>query len=157
MFWSITWGEDQEIERRSDRTMSSATMMRRINRIIIPILRQRPGTIVSRRAYTALTPPTRPSPRLPTVFRRGYSTPGATSKACPSCGSPLEMRDIICGNCNSLAPLPEDINYLSLFNLPSTEPFQFDIDLGKLRREFLKIMTKVHPDSVINKSDVFPT
>jgi hypothetical protein len=64
------------------------------------------------------------------------------------------MRAISCGNCSGLSPLPENINYLSLFGLPSTAPFEFDIDLRKLKNEYLKMMAKVHPDSVIDKSGV---
>jgi hypothetical protein len=75
-------------------------------------------------------------------------------KACPSCGTPLEMREIFCGSCGSLSPLPENINYLALFGLNSEQPFEFDIDVAKLKREYVKLMSKIHPDSVINKPDV---
>jgi hypothetical protein len=64
------------------------------------------------------------------------------------------MREISCAECGALSPLPENINYLSLFKISAEQPFQFDIDVGLLKREYLKLMSKVHPDSVINSSDV---
>ena len=88
-------------------------------------------------------------------FRRFYSSQHSTSnKSCPSCGSSLDIREISCGRCHSLSPLPENVNYLSLFGFSSTHPLEFNLDLGRLRREYLKLMSKVHPDSVINKSEV---
>ena len=130
--------------------------MRRIIRLAIPLLRQPNVAVPGWRTYTVLQRPLQLVSRSPNGFRRWYSAEIATSKACPSCGSALEMREISCGKCGSLSPLPENVNYLSLFNFPSQEPFEFDIDRGKLRKEFLKMMTQVHPDSVINKADVPP-
>ena len=123
--------------------------------------------LVLRRAYflrqtTPFTQPFRPvcpiSRSLPSTythfppFRRCCSQRSSErTKACPSCGSPLDMIEISCKTCNALSPLPENVNYLSLFGFPST---QYDIDLRKLRTEYLKLMSKVHPDSVIDKSEV---
>ena len=75
-------------------------------------------------------------------------------KDCQSCGSPLAVREIRCTNCHALSPLPDTINYLALFGFPSKEPLEFDLDLGRLKREYLDMMSKVHPDSVIGKSEV---
>ena len=94
-----------------------------------------------------------PGLQLPNLRSRFYSS-SQTSKACPSCGSPLDLREISCGKCGSLSAVPENINYLSLFGFSQKEPFEFDLDVGKLRREYLRLMSKVHPDSVIDKSEV---
>ena len=102
---------------------------------------------------------------FPAAFARSarrYSTQpnppssSVSAKACPSCGAPLDLTDISCAKCGALSPLPENINYLSLFGISAEQPFKFDIDVGKLKSEYVKLMTKVHPDSVINESDVFP-
>ena len=135
---------------------SSKLLMKRVGRLAAPLLRSgnpwiRSSVITHQSlCYTS-----------PTVFTgaRAFSRPYSSeqfplAKACPSCGATLNIREISCGKCRTLSPLPEDVNYLSLFGLPSTKPFEFNIDLGKLRREYLKLMSKVHPDSVIGKSEV---
>jgi len=93
------------------------------------------------------------SPATPT--RRFYSQTATKSvaKACPSCGSPLDLKEISCKSCKALSPLPENVNYLSLFGFPTTS---YDIDLRKLKSEYLNLMSKVHPDSVSQKSEVPP-
>ena len=66
----------------------------------------------------------------------------------------MPIRDIQCANCASLIPLPENVNYLTLFEFPDSPPFNFDIDLGRLRKQYLTMMQKVHPDSVGSESQV---
>lgn len=129
--------------------------MKRIARVGTPLLRGRTRRIqISRAPHLPQRPPRVPITASPS-FRRFYSSlQSAAAKACPSCGSPLDLREISCGNCRALSPLPENINYLSLFGFPSTAPFEFDLDLRKLKNEYLKMMSKVHPDSVIDKSEV---
>src|SRR5271155_4866424 len=106
-----------------------------------------PHKCLPRRSVSTVYNPATPS-------RRFYSqTPEKTAKACPSCGSPLDIKEISCKNCKALSPLPENVNYLSLFGFPTTA---YDIDLRKLKSEYLKLMSKVHPDSVSQKSDVPP-
>ena len=133
-------------------------------KIIKPLQLQISSTTAtaSKRTYVAAVPPKRISFPLPVaVRRRHYSaqqspkSASATTKACPSCGKILPLPTISCTNCNSLTPLPENINYLDLFNLPSTLPFDFDLNLATLRKEYLTIMSKVHPDSMSGKPDVF--
>ena len=130
--------------------------MKRYARMALPLLRPQARPIWDQKSYHTIRQPGTAvlRPRLPT--RRYYSgeQKQAPAKACPSCGSPLEMKEITCGKCGSLSPLPEDVNYLALFGLKSEQPFEFDIDLGQLRREYIKLMSKIHPDSVINKPDV---
>ena len=140
--------------------------MRRVTRIVRPLLRPNATRVLARNTLHTFWRPLPPPCRVvPWSFRRYYSsnTPAASSsstetasaaKACPGCGSPLDLREISCSECGALAPLPEDINYLTLFNIPADQPFRFDIDVGALKREYLKLMSKVHPDSVINSSDV---
>jgi hypothetical protein len=86
-------------------------------------------------------------------FKRFYFSQPSASKQCPACGAPLDITEISCKTCSTLSPLPEDINYLPLFGFSAKQPFDFDLDLGKLKREYLKMMSKVHPDSVIDKSE----
>lgn len=128
--------------------------MKRLARIASPILQPRRGYVGPARASAFLGlgqtfPPLLPPPRL-----RLYSQHSTSSKICPSCGSGLDLAEISCTKCSSLCPLPEDINYLSLFGFHSQPPFEFDLDASKLRREYLRMMSKVHPDSVIDKSEV---
>ena len=75
-------------------------------------------------------------------------------KKCPECGSLLETYAISCDKCGALNPLPENINYLSLFGFRDTQPFNFDLDVGALKKEYLKLMSKVHPDSVSGQAKV---
>lgn len=98
-----------------------------------------------------------PSSARPYSTQNNPPSSSTSAKACPSCGAPLNLREISCTKCGALSPLPENINYLSLFAISSEQPFKFDIDVGKLKREYLKLMSKVHPDSVINESDVSPS
>ena len=129
--------------------------MKRIGRLAAPLLQPGRSRIRSPNTHQSFRYPALAIFTGVPAFLRPYSSQQSPpAKACPSCGSPLNMRDISCGKCRTLSPLPEDVNYLSLFGLPSTKPFEFNIDLGKLRREYLKLMSKVHPDSVIDKSEV---
>ena len=125
-------------------------------RVGLPLLRSQPTQAWPQRFYHVLRRPSNPPLLHLPCTRRFYSNEQnpKRAKACPSCGSPLEMREISCGNCGFLSPLPENINYLALFGLNSEQPFEFDIDLTKLKREYVKLMSKIHPDSVINKPDV---
>jgi hypothetical protein len=96
--------------------------------------------------------------QLPLLYplRHFYSTQRRPiSKACPSCVSPVGLGAILCKICGSLCPLPEGVNYLSLFGFQSNPPFDFNLDLARLRMEYLKMMAKVHPDSVISKPEVY--
>jgi hypothetical protein len=129
--------------------------MTRIANVAVPLLRHGMSRVQIYNIHNLV----RQCPRIVATpspsFRRFYSSQHSTSsKSCSSCGSPLDIREITCGRCHSLSPLPENVNYLSLFGFRSTPPFEFDLDLGRLRREYLKMMSKVHPDSVINKSEV---
>ena len=135
--------------------------MKRAIHILRPLLPRSRSSLPHPRAL--YTPPRRlPFPATLHRSFRPYSTQpnppssSTSAKACPSCGSPLDLREISCNKCGALSPLPENINYLSLFGISAEQPFKFDIDVGKLKREYLKLMSKVHPDSVINESDVFP-
>ena len=129
--------------------------MKRISRITFPLLQTSSSRI---HLFRPLQPPSLRQHVLPILspsFRR-YSSAQQTfvAKACSECDSPLNIREISCKNCRSLTPLPENVHYLSLFGFSSLPPFEFDIDLRKLKSEYLKMMSKVHPDSVIDKSDV---
>jgi hypothetical protein len=129
-------------------------MLKRISRVSAPLLRGEITRILNNRAYIVVRNPPHSLSRLSPSFRRFYSSQKSTSKACPSCGSLLGVRDISCNDCGALSPLPENVNYLSLFGLPSTPPFEFDLDVRKLKKDYLKMMSNVHPDSVIGKSEV---
>jgi hypothetical protein len=150
----------------SNRTIIPAIQtMKRAIRTFSPLL-PRSTTQITRLHHqrTMKSPPCR-LPAFSTTFPGSfgpYSTQhnpqssSTSAKACPSCGSPLALREISCVKCGALSPLPENINYLSLFGISAEQPFKFDIDVGKLKKEYLKLMSKVHPDSVINESDVCP-
>lgn len=135
--------------------------MRRATRTVLPLLRPSTSLLLPSRPLHTLRKPLPPRRPVSSPFRR-YSTPDTSpssstptsTKACPACGSPLDLREISCAECGALSPLPENINYLTLFNISAEKPFKFDIDVGQLRREYLKLMSKVHPDSVISGSDV---
>lgn len=129
--------------------------MKRIARVAVPLLRHGTSRVRTHNVHHLVLQCPRIVASPSSSFRRVYSSQQSTSgKSCPSCGSPLGMREISCGSCRSLTPLPENVNYLSLFGFPSTPPFEFDIDLGQLRKVYLQMMSRVHPDSVINNSEV---
>jgi hypothetical protein len=134
-------------------TSPSHLTMKRIARVAVTFLRHRTLRVQTHDVHDLV----QQCPRIvatpsPSFYRSYSSQKFPSNKVCPSCGSPLDMREISCGSCRSLSPLPENVNYLFLFGFPSTPPFEFDLDLGKLRKEYLKMMSKVHPDSVIDKS-----
>jgi hypothetical protein len=149
--FSITWGLKNSRIVTSHRNLR----MQRISRVATPLLQHKPRWIqISRGPH--LVSPTLHAPYyvIPSSHRFYSFQNSFPAKSCPSCGSPLNMREISCGNCRDLTPLPENINYLSLFGFPSKPPFEFDLDLRKLKNEYLRMMSKVHPDSVIDKSEV---
>jgi hypothetical protein len=153
-----------KIRRRSSNflTIKDITMVvrRSIPKVIKPLLQSIQRTGPFKRYSAQVLKPRAPSARSSAVFRRQYSTPNnekptPTTKACPNCGTAVPFQSVSCTNCNSLTPLPGDINYLTLFSIPSTLPFNFDINLATLRKEYLRIMSKVHPDSMSGQPDVW--
>jgi hypothetical protein len=132
------------------------TKMKRFYKHVgLPLLQSRPRQTWNQRYCHVVRRLANPPSRHSLFTQQFYSNENQKPiKACPSCGTPLEMREISCGNCGSLSPLPENINYLALFGLNSEQPFEFDINASKLKREYVKLMSKIHPDSVINKPDV---
>jgi hypothetical protein len=127
----------------------------RTSRTALFFLRQGTPRLQISRGHIPLRLSSRTVPRGAPPFFLHYSIQhSSVSKRCPACGSILDLRTISCGSCGTLSPLPENFNYLSLFGLPSGQPFTFNIDVGKLKGEYLKMMSKVHPDSVIDKSEV---
>ncbi|GAA5907754.1 J-type chaperone JAC1 [Sporobolomyces salmoneus] len=72
------------------------------------------------------------------------STP--SSATCPSCHVPLSPSQLspLCPSCSTLVPPPPSTTtHYSLFSLPTPS---YAIDLKALKREFLKLQQKVHPD-----------
>ena len=152
--WAITNQRSKDRHRKSRTTTFRHSTMKRVVLRTASLIRQ---TAPAPRIQSPNIPVQRPLSRAynrHSSFRRFHSQQAAeTAKACPSCGAPLNLTEISCKTCNALSPLPENVNYLSLFGFPATS---YDIDLRKLKSEYLKLMSKVHPDSVIHKSEVAP-
>ena len=133
-----------------------ASTLRTVARVAPSLLRRElshfhPRTYRPLSLYTLSTyRPTAP------FLQRLYSTKPetASSKTCLVCGSSQNLLQIACGKCGSLLPLPEDINYLSLFGLPDKLPFSLEINPAALRERYLKLMSQVHPDVVGDKAEV---
>ncbi|GJN89192.1 hypothetical protein Rhopal_002169-T1 [Rhodotorula paludigena] len=75
-----------------------------------------------------------------------------TGAACPSCGTPIPRALApLCPSCSSLLPPPPpSTTYFSLFGLEPT----FGVDLKALKRSFLQLQQKVHPDMFSGKGEV---
>ena len=146
----------RKFRRSTSEPTSVMALGRNLPRALKPLLHGARTPIFSKPLPLVLKP--RFPPSRAAVFCRFYSPETEkskpTTKACPTCGTAIPLQSISCSNCNSLTPLPNDINYLTLFNISSTLPFNFDIDLAALRREYLRIMSKVHPDSMTGQPEV---
>lgn len=85
---------------------------------------------------------------MTTASRTVYTTGGS----CPKCGTPLpQTLTPVCPKCSSLLPPPPpSATYFALFDLEPT----FDIDTKALKRTFLQMQQKVHPDMFSGKGEV---
>ncbi|VDB84485.1 unnamed protein product [Peniophora sp. CBMAI 1063] len=83
---------------------------------------------------------------LPTRSARSYATrPIVLPTTCPSCGTPLPTRLPACPKCRYIQRIPDDYDYYDLLRTEkSANPFQ--LDRGKLRRNFLELQRYIHPD-----------
>lgn len=91
-------------------------------------------------------------PSRPLSTSRNLSSPlkqsTRSSTTCPSCSTPLSPSSLspLCPSCSSLVPPPpSQTSHYSLFSLP-TNPPPYSIDLKTLKRDFLNLQQKVHPD-----------
>lgn len=69
----------------------------------------------------------------------------ALSSTCPSCHAPLPSQPLtpICPSCSALLPPPPpSTTSFTLFNLPQS----YALDAAALKRTFLQLQQKVHPD-----------
>ncbi|GAA5928820.1 J-type chaperone JAC1 [Sporobolomyces koalae] len=69
-----------------------------------------------------------------------------SSSTCPSCHAPLPRAPFpLCPKCSSIVPPPplDSTTFYSLLQLAKQE---YEIDLKHLKREFLQLQQKVHPD-----------
>ncbi|GAA5835523.1 hypothetical protein JCM11251_002955 [Rhodosporidiobolus azoricus] len=88
--------------------------------------------------------------RTATSSQSMYSTTGS---ACPNCGATLPSKPLapLCPSCSSLLPPPPpNTTYFGLFNLDPT----FELDAKALKRTFLQLQQKVHPDMFSGKGEV---
>ncbi|BGP15875.1 hypothetical protein JCM10213_003696 [Rhodosporidiobolus nylandii] len=76
----------------------------------------------------------------------------STGSSCPQCGTPFPRSlTPLCPSCSSLLPPPPPTTtYFELFGLEPT----YDIDTKALKRVFLQLQQKVHPDMFSGKGDV---
>jgi molecular chaperone HscB len=98
-----------------------------------------------------------PPPPLPLSPLRAFSATAAgqrtaasqsvytTGASCPGCGQPIPAAlTPVCPQCSALLPPPPPATtYYDLFGIA---PPSFDIDAAKLKRAFLTLQQKVHPD-----------
>ncbi|KAJ2470836.1 molecular chaperone [Coemansia sp. RSA 2320] len=66
----------------------------------------------------------------------------------------VESAAVLCDNdrCRAIQPVGEGTTYYDL--LSDSGQLTFDVDTGKLRRQFLKHQQTVHPDSFLQKEDI---
>lgn len=79
-----------------------------------------------------------------------FSTSSASRQAaCPSCGAALSsasaVPSVTCSSCDAIVPPPSDTSYFALLGdqTPSFRP-----DMASVKRAFLTLQQKVHPDRV---------
>ncbi|KAF8629697.1 hypothetical protein AX15_003317 [Amanita polypyramis BW_CC] len=71
-------------------------------------------------------------------------------RTCPSCHQPLPSSLPACTNCWNISPLPSDVTYHQLFDLPH-EPNPFSVSIPLLKKRFLQAQTICHPDAWSSK------
>ncbi|CEG66256.1 Putative Fe-S protein assembly co-chaperone HscB [Rhizopus microsporus] len=76
-------------------------------------------------------------------------------KTCWQCQATNKPTALFCENkvCNVIQPIPPELNFFHLFEAGNGDTKQeptFDIDLKALRRRFLLLQQKAHPDSYSN-------
>ncbi|BGP39884.1 molecular chaperone [Rhodotorula kratochvilovae] len=113
----------------------------------------------------ALCPTSLPPPRLPSVITTRQLSSTRTVRAtttsqsvytagasCPSCGTPFPRTlTPLCPSCsNLLPPPPPATTYFALFGL---EP-AYGVDVRALKKTFLQLQQKVHPDMFSGKGEV---
>ncbi|KAJ1928974.1 molecular chaperone [Tieghemiomyces parasiticus] len=71
-------------------------------------------------------------------------------KLCWKCDATLESETLVCDNqhCQALVPLSPEISYFDVLVGEET----FDVEIGILRRNFLKLQQKAHPDNYSQSS-----
>ncbi|GAA5916407.1 hypothetical protein JCM8208_000907 [Rhodotorula glutinis] len=104
----------------------------------------RPLRASTPRRLLSSTPPVRATATSQSIYTAGAS--------CPSCGTPIPPTlTPLCPSCSSLLPPPPPATtYFALFGL---EP-AFAVDRGTLKRSFLQLQQKVHPDMFSGKGEV---
>lgn len=68
-------------------------------------------------------------------------------KRCPFCGSTAPLSAHLCASCLAPSPIPDSVSlyaHFPEFQAPPDGPFELDV--RKLRRAFLGIQQKIHPD-----------
>ncbi|GAA5920195.1 hypothetical protein JCM6882_007693 [Rhodosporidiobolus microsporus] len=108
-------------------------------------------TLPPPRAHLSLRTLSTTPVRTATASQSLYSTTGSS---CPSCGATLPSKPLapLCPSCSSLLPPPPpSTTYFGLFNL---DPPAFEIDAKDLKRAFLQLQQKVHPDMFSGKGEV---
>lgn len=79
-----------------------------------------------------------------------YSTQQASASAikkCQFCGSTSPVSAATCQSCHSPCPIPDSVSYYDHFPDIDAPPVgAFEIDTRHLRKEFLKLQQRVHPD-----------
>ncbi|GAA6060082.1 hypothetical protein JCM10212_003043 [Sporobolomyces blumeae] len=77
------------------------------------------------------------------------TTTSSAPLACPACHAAIPARPVspVCPRCDSLVPPPPrtfaDLSHFSLFSI---DPPAYRVDLAQLKRRFLQLQQKVHPD-----------
>lgn len=104
----------------------------------------RPPPASAQHRLLSSSPPTRATATSQSIYTAGAS--------CPSCGTPIPPTlTPLCPSCASLLPPPPPATtYFALFGLEPT----FAVDAGTLKRSFLQLQQKVHPDMYSGKGEV---
>ncbi|KIS66530.1 J-type chaperone JAC1 [Mycosarcoma maydis] len=79
----------------------------------------------------------------------------APLKSCPNCSHPQPLESLCCPECNTLQPLPSDIDFYKAMDLDlaSVPSGGWQVDVSALKRAWRLKMAVTHPDRMVGRSD----
>ncbi len=95
---------------------------------------------------------------LSVTTRLAYSTASSGAsplKSCPGCGEAQALESLSCPACNTLQPLPSDIDYYKAMDLDfgSIPKGGWEVDTAALKRAWRLKMAVTHPDRMVGRTD----
>ncbi|KAJ1966971.1 molecular chaperone [Dispira parvispora] len=80
-----------------------------------------------------------------------FRTEPARQKMCWDCEATSEREALVCENseCHAILPLDDDVSYFDVLVDGNTA---FEVDFATLRKNYLQLQQKVHPDTFVHES-----